>query len=248
MEATKTTSEALVFDAKALPIVAKYIAQKDPREYLKGIHVRPHPHGGLYIVGTNGHQMAIWHDPHGHCDQERILKVTPGLVAACKKRRRRAIPYDIRVHYENGRLVVAEWNTFDGKANDGWAPKAVNELYVQAGVADIDGKYPDMWRAIPKDDEVVPGLHSPINARYLKRLAETAVEAGPRSIWENGWGVAFHYTKGTDGKGCVLTRVDGVPNLLIITMPLLTDQAPATATPESFIRPAIFDTPVAPAA
>lgn len=240
MEATNTTSEALVFDAKALPIVAKYIAQKDPREYLKGIHVRPHPQGGLYIVGTNGHQMAIWHDPHGHCDQERILKVTPGLVAACKKRRRRAIPYDVRVHYENGRLVVAEWNTFDGKANGGWAPKAVTELHIQAGIADMDGKYPDMWRVIPKDDEVVPGLHSPINAAYLKQIAETALEASGCMLSNKRWGVAYHYTKGTDGYGCVLTRVDGVPSLLIITMPIRTNPAPAAATPESFVRPSTF--------
>lgn len=247
MEATKTTSEALVFDAKALPIVAKYIAQKDPREYLKGIHVRPHPQGGLYIVGTNGHQMAIWHDPHGHCDQERILKVTPGLVAACKKRRRRAIPYDIRVHYENGRLVVAEWNTFDGKA-DGKMPEAVNELHIQAGIADMDGKYPDMWRVIPKDDEVLPGLHSPINAAYLKKIAETALEASVTVLSNKRWGVAYHYTKGTDGHGCVLTRVDGVPNLLIITMPIRTNPQPDKATPEGFVRPGIFETPAAPAA
>lgn len=245
MEATTNTSEALVFDAKAIPIVAKYIAKGDARRYLEGIHVRPAQQGGLYIVGTNGHQMAIWHDPHGHCDQERILKVTPGLVAACKKRRRRAVPYDIRVHYENGRLVVAEWNTFDGKA-DGKTPEAVNELYVQAGVADIPGKFPDMWRVIPKDDEVVPGMHSTINAAYLKKLAETAIEANPRSTWKSGWGVAFHYTKGTDGNGYVLTRVDGVPNLLLITMPTRTDPQPATAMPESFVRPTMFDTPAVP--
>lgn len=116
----------------------------------------------------------------------------------------------------------------------------MTELHIQAGIADMDGKYPDMWRVIPKDDELVPGLHSPINAVYLKQIAETALEASGCMLSNKRWGVAYHYTKGTDGYGCVLTRVDGVPNLLIITMPIRTNPAPAAATPESFVRPSTF--------
>lgn len=227
MEEINTASEALVFDAAALAPVAMFMAKRDIRYYICGIHVMPHPEQGVYIVGTDGHRLAIWHDQKGQCDKPRTLTITTGLIAAAKKRTPRL--FERRISYENGRLVLAEW----GEAEDN-TQHIVNELYVQAGKADIDGTYPDIWRVIPKEDELSPGMHGSIQPQYLKQLGDVA------SILPGGskrYASPYFFTKGTDGNGAVLARYDGVQNFMVITMPLRSEWQ-LKAVPDAFLRPA----------
>lgn len=244
MEATNTTSEELVFDAKALAPVALFMAQNDIRYYLRGIHVSPHPQRGVYISASDGHRIAVWHDPYGYCDRARILTITPALVSASKKRHKTELrmPLDKRISYEKGRLVLAQWNTLDGKPQNGDTkafPRV--ELHIQPGKADIDGTYPQFWRVVPKEEDLVSGLRGAIQAKYIKDLgAASALLSG------DGRGGIWHYSSGEEGRGGVLTRFSAANNFMVITMPYRISEE-ASILPEGFIRPAIIpDDPTAP--
>lgn len=243
MEATTNTSEALVFDAKAIAPLALFMARNDIRYYLNGMYVSPHPQGGVYIAATDGHRLAVWRDPQGHCDQPRILAISPELIAAAKKKHKAEVPFhDKRISYENGRLVLAQWNTTDGKAKDGWTPTALIELHIQPGKADIDGTYPNMWRVIPKEEDLVPVLHGHMQAQYLKDLgAVSALLGGGKQSW------MWHFSTGAGGNGAVLTRFSAADNFMVITMPCRGHSSASGPLPDCFVRPAIIpDDPTAP--
>lgn len=208
-----TAGEAPVsveFNVKALAPVAMYMAQKDIRFYLNGICVRPNANGpGCFVAATNGHCMAIWHDPDGVCSKEIVLRVSNELVSASRKKAAKGG----RVVLDSGRLVI--------KNKDG------HETFVQAGQAAINmerkgymHKYPDFWRVVPPQSTLTPGMHGPVNGRYVEMIGKVAkmLEDGgryghARAVWHSTANVGA-------GFGAVLTRFDGTPGFVVITMPM----------------------------
>ena len=88
MEDTKA-SEALVieFETKALAPVAVFMGQRDIRYYLNGICVLPNKSGeGCFVVGCDGHRLAIWHDRNGVCTKQTVLNVGKELISASRKK------------------------------------------------------------------------------------------------------------------------------------------------------------------
>lgn len=228
MEATNA-SVPLAFTADALPFLALFMAKNDIRHYLNGISIKKHPDSGVYLASTNGHSMAVWHDKDGHCDRDYILKISPELLAAVKKKKHTAmlpLPLERRISMEkSGRLVLGQWG--DGELK--------REIHIQPGTAEIDGTFPDMWRVMPDASKVAEGLHTSIQHEYIKKLAEA-------SMLIKKIGGMLHWTAANeDGapniNGAVITRFVDVSNALVITMPMRIKERCAVYS-DSFKRPA----------
>lgn len=236
MEATNA-SASLAFDARPIPALAIFMARKDIRYYLCGLHVSPHPDCGVYLAATDGHRLALWHDPHGHTDKPRTLRISNELINAARRRTARELrmPCDRRVSIQDGRLMIAQWNTSEGVLHKGHTePLPLVEAFIQPGDFEVDGKYPDIWRVIPDMKDVVPGLHGAVQANYIKDLGAAAALLGVGRFCG-----LRHFSRGTDGNGCVLTRLTAAPNFLVVTMPMKGDEA-SEPIPPSFVRPKII--------
>lgn len=64
--------------------VALFQADDDPRDFLQGVMVEPHPFGGVYIVATDGAQICVAHDPRGECDRLQVYRTDPALLQAAQ--------------------------------------------------------------------------------------------------------------------------------------------------------------------
>lgn len=212
------SSEPMVidFDAAALAPAAYFAAKRDVRYYLNGICVMPHPTApGCIVVGCDGHRLAMWYDENGKCSRRVVLTVSKELIAASRKRNK-LIPGDRRVQLESGRLVLKAW---------------YYELYIQAGQAEVTdggGNYPNVWRVVPPQESMVPGLHGSMNTEYLADLGCVGRLLSMPAQRNHGstWGALDHYSNGSDGNGSVLTRFFSAPNFIVITMPMRADEYP----------------------
>lgn len=198
------TAPTIEFNAKAVAPLSLFVAKTDIRFYLHGLFVTPSPNGnGCVIAGCNGHHLALWHDPEGNCSEERIFKISPAFVAACKRRiKGNNLPR--KVAYVDGRLLLT--------AGD-------EEIFIQAGKAELEGKYPEIFKVVPPNDKLVPGLHGHINAEYIKTIGEAGrLAAADASL---SVGVSHYSSKaGRHSFGPIVTRFDRSPQFLVVTMPM----------------------------
>lgn len=212
MEQPSSQDSILEFDAAALAPVAMFMAKNGVRYYINGITVFPHPAaGGAIVAATDCRRLAMWWDEHGKCSRQFILKASPELITATRKRYAVADGISGRVvSLEQGRLVLK-------------AHGAGVELFVQAGKAEIEARYPDVWRVVPDPEKVVPGLHGTMQASHLKDLGQAGAILGNQKA-PREFGYLAHFSCGTDGSGSVLTRFGFAPQFVVITMPLRADE------------------------
>lgn len=193
------TKPEIEFDAKCVAPLSLFMAKIDIRYYLNGLCVIPSPDGvGCVIVGCDGHRMALWHDKDGKCSQETILKVSPQLVSACKKKGKAALSR--KVKYVDGRLALIEG--FDV------------ELYIQPGNPEIEGKYPDVFKVVPSPEKLVPGLRGNIQPGYMKNIGEAG-----KMLSDAYSGVSF-YSGDEAGTQANVAIFDSQDNFMIVTMPM----------------------------
>lgn len=204
----KTTAGAspveIEFDAKAVAPLALFVAKCDIRYYLMGLCVMPAPTGeGCIVIGCDGHRLAMWHDPEGKCSRQSVLKLSPAMVAACKKRGKLAGKRTVSL--QDGRLVLS--CTIEG------------EVFVQAGKAEIacegEWRYPDVWRVVPDNKKLVPGLRGYMKLDYLKDIAMAGNLASECKFF-----CVSHYSSDEAGDGAIVSMIDGMKNFIIITMPM----------------------------
>lgn len=217
------TTPTIEFSAQAVAPLALFTAKHDVRHYLSGVCVTPAPHGpGCILAATNGHQMGVWYDAAGECSEKTTLIIEKPLIEACQK-------YSTPVHkvkIADGRLMLV-----DSKGAD---------VFIQPGQHALDGKYPDIWRVIPRNAKLTPGLHGYMATRYLRAIGK----AGKLIERQSGNAVAAsHYTAGDDGQGLILTRFERAAHFMVITMPMR-GEAP---WPDARPTPACFTPPVRPA-
>jgi len=196
------------FNAKALAPLSLFMATHDIRYYLNGMYVAPHPNApGCIITATDGHRIAYWYDKTGVCTEAKIVKVSAGLISAARRKSRYNKDKTIRLVY--GRLVLIEGG-FD-------------ETFVQAGQCEIDAKYPDVWKLIPKQEDLKPGLSGCcINPKYVRDLGDVA-----RMIGGNARYSAMQYFQEVKDDGNwnkIVTLYDGIDHdFMVITMPMSGD-------------------------
>ena len=140
--------------ARLLRAVALAQSTEESRYYLCGVHVEPHPDGGVILVATNGHVMTVARDPDGTCDAEAIYPITKKALADLKGKADRAVIAD-------GMLTILD------------QCGGVLGMHV---AAPIDGTFPE-WRRVLSEMSDNTETQAFV-VEYLDRLNQTAKTLG----------------------------------------------------------------------
>ncbi|WP_443698731.1 DNA polymerase III subunit beta family protein [Pseudomonas sp.] len=195
---------------KYFAAMALFMAKQDVRYYLNGISVEPHPDGGAIIVATDGHRLAVIHDPDGWCSKQFIVGgIKSPLLTACKQRAR-LLPCEGPAALWIGThgCVVARLPAMEAgqKAEHQEPTDLFGELCLYACKTSIvDGKFPDWRRVANQKRTTVPEIFPAINSGYVYdvSLAQNIILGANKKYAHRG--VNMEHT-GRDGS--VVVRVD----------------------------------------
>lgn len=178
-----------------LPVVP-FMACQDIRYYLNGIHVEPVETGGCVITATDGHTLAAMFSAKSYAEQPAILQWSAAMTTHAKKANRGKVDPRIVLESQDARLTLLA-----GK----------EELFIQAGKAWVEGKYPEWRAAVPAEVDI--GLPGTYQAQYLNKVLAAGESIGARN------GIQFFH--GKNGKdGTLLARFTSHPDLLCLVMPM----------------------------
>lgn len=200
-----------LFDA-----IAMMQAKGDVRYYLNGVHVTPTDAGGVIIVATNGHHLAVIRDPEGYCAEPLILKTNTGLLQSA----RRSAASEIFLFDDT---LLASASTVPG----GVAQADVGSVIycdvdsVYLGDPLIDGKFPDWRKIVPSPDALQPGLVGEFRINYLMAFERQAQRL---NVPERG--IQFFQNKDDPVTSTTVVRFHRMPEYLGLLMPLRADQMP----------------------
>ena len=162
---------------KYFAAMALFMAKQDVRYYLNGISVEPHPDGGAIIVATDGHRLAVIHDPDGWCTQQIIVgDIKKPLLDACKKRARRHYQEEAPAALwigQHGSVVTRLPAVQAGEKAEHVAPADLfGELCLfNCRTSIVDGIFPN-WRRVINTERSGDQEHFPtINASYLNDVS-----------------------------------------------------------------------------
>jgi hypothetical protein len=190
---------------KQLKAMSRFMAVKDLRYCLKGLHI-VQDNRGTYIESTNGHMLG-----------RLLIDDTP-----CASPASVIVPLDaVKTLAATGKKGNETLHfTVDGVKITVISPDG-SSMTVQA----VEGRYPDVDRVIPSDGNSTTTAPSTYNPEYVLAFHECAKDLGAKS-YETG---AFIKQRGTDS-GIVSISVE--PLFVGIIMPMRTtdsDGIPAWA-------------------
>lgn len=198
------------FKAKFLKALLPFRAINDPRYYLSGVHVEPHPHGGALLVATNGHMMMCAYDASATCSEAILLTVAPDAARFCGAEKRGIPEATVHINPITERLIITGGSD-------------ARELFVQPGKCTLQigtHRYPDWRRIIPKFDDLTPGFVDSVQAVYMEQAgkAHPLRRAGQPNASIRTWQV-----KETD---IIAIEFNGAPEYMLLIMPIR-DRHPA---------------------
>ena len=140
-----------IVNARFLAMASAFQSSDPGRSHLNGVAIQPHPSGkGVFLISTDGHRMAVFHDVDGIAPHDAIFPVTRDMLTAIKALVKRA-----------GDTAVVEFA--DTKAN-------IGDVSLPALV--IGGTFPAWRRVIPPVAD--PAKFAPLatyNPSYLGAFA-----------------------------------------------------------------------------
>jgi len=158
------------FNKDYLQVLAKFKAKKtDVRQYLQGLHVKPHPEQGVILTAADGHRLVVIYDKYGSADCEVILPISAALLSASKKAKSPCkLPLE-EIQIVDGKAYVLHSSTYER----GWFFEdcEINELAVAhvEYIKPIDGKYPNIKRVLD-GIEFAPAQNFCVRPDYLGDL------------------------------------------------------------------------------
>jgi DNA polymerase-3 subunit beta len=181
-------------------------AVQDIRYYLNGICVE-RAEKGVYLIATDGHTMAVAHDPDGVLEgSDRItIHVSKELAAAAKK----AKP----IHDLAQKVLVVGQRLRIAVDFESHGPL---ESFVQPGDSLVPGHFPDWRKVLPDFGKLQRGAFKGdegVNAQYAARCAQalgTSKFTG-MSLWQEG------------PSKPIVVQLDAARDLIIILMPMRGD-------------------------
>jgi hypothetical protein len=185
------------FNADLFRAAAACISTQETRYYLCGVHIEPHPDGGVFLVATDGHLMAVFHDPDGYAEKSGIL-TCDYKAKALKTTKADYAP----------RVVNVMKDTLAGEITAGNSDQTVDRLQFQL----VDGSFPDWRRIVPTGDLKPKEGPRCFDLKLLKIIADSAKLAGATSL-----AVTFHQK---DVTGPAILRFAGLENGFHILMPV----------------------------
>lgn len=190
-------------DPAHLARLVPFIAVHDIRYYLNGVCVEKAEKGGIYLIATDGHTMAVVYDASGTIEgaDSIIFRINAGLAPAAKaaaSKLHRGIKYRLLV--QGQRVKVACDFGSEGDA----------EYFVQAGRSLIEGKFPNWRKVVPDFEKLKPGFGDAMNAHYLARLSKLATDKrfSGITLWQ------------ASPEKAIVARVPRVPEMIVVFMPM----------------------------
>ena len=227
------------FSLKHLLMAATFRAVHDIRYYLNGVHVMACRDGGVFVVGCDCHTMLVAYDTAGTIENAPngvTVTVKPGLLAAAAKNKCRRDGVDMFAIVEGQRLSVN---------HDFNSPQSSLEAFVSPGPCQVEGRFPDVFRVIPRFDKLKPHQAGPMNSEYFARLdvvnklARHGKYNGAIRLWSNSEDDKFK-------TGTIVVQFDQAPEVLAVIMSMRSFDSlafPAIARIDGLVKP-----PPAPAA
>ena len=229
------------FSLKHLLMAAAFRAVNDIRYYLNGVHVMACRDGGVFVVGCDGHTMLVAYDAAGTIENAPngvTVTVKPGLLAAAAKNKCRRDGVDMFAIVEGQRLSVN---------HDFNSPQSSPEAFLSPGPCQVECRFPDVFRVIPRFDKLKPHQAGPMNSEYFARL--DVVNKLCRNSKYNGAIRLWSSQDDGDDKfktGAIVVQFDQAPEVLAVIMPMRSFDSlafPAVARIDGLVTP-----PPAPAA
>ena len=211
--------------ARAIAFTAPFMDSSDIRWYLNGVFVRAmttDEGGGVLFAGANGPILGLWReDGSAECERPVVLRVTPELVAACRKN-----THLRAVTIVGDRLTVIETKT-------GVTPTEMREVYIQPGVDlepeakhspwELPGgakKYPDVLSVLKSAKQ--SGVVCKLRSEYVKTVSRAFSKAAG-----NAFGAGVSILQSGEWEPTVVVSED-VPQAVAMIMPMRpnSDQSP----------------------
>ena len=195
------------FEAKHIARLAPFMARNDMRYYLCGLYIEKAEQGGVYLVTTDGHSMAVVYDATGTIEgaENVTISITSGLIAAAKRAKMvGGIPQQVLLTGQRVRIAL------DFECN------GAGESYVQAGNSLVEGNFPNWRKVTPDFHKLKRGAFTGaegVNAVYLARCAKLV--DSKRFCGLSFWQAA--------PRKAVVIQVDAVPEMFVIIMPMMAD-------------------------
>lgn len=103
--------------AKFIPMLFEFMAKKDVRYYLCGMHIQPFAEGGTILTATDGHRAIMIWDEHGIADGDYILPLSKDIKQFAGKREAGCVEFFdnaawvVNDQIKNGRssFPITEW-------------------------------------------------------------------------------------------------------------------------------------------
>lgn len=142
------------FDAKLFGAVSYAVSTDESRYYLNGVYLV----GGM-VVATDGHMMAIAHDPNAKIDEPGIFPVTSQFRAGALS--------------SKARIVRIEGGIMDALNEYG------ESLFTERSPP-IDGTFPDFRRLVPSGDLV--RATAPFSSVIMDKVVKIATAIRPVGV------------------------------------------------------------------
>ncbi len=162
----------VVVSARAIAALLPFKSKDECRYYLNGIHVEPAlpQFGGVILVATDGHKMAIVHDILGEADAAHILDI-PRSLARMLGRKASQTALSARAHFLRAAVHLVDTEFPDTADASEPSPHHLYTGYAPG----IDGTFPDWRRAVIPGAEVKhTGCAIVINAAYFADFLRAA--------------------------------------------------------------------------
>lgn len=207
----------IAITSKYIPVMAGFIAKGDIRYYLNALHVEPHPDGGILLVATDGHALAVIHDLEGKSNGTWLCKIPEKIIKACAKRGVRKSPFS------TPKVLRLVGNAGYVLSVDDADPLEISQFHLETAYCEIvDGKFPEWKRVIPQS--FTPSKKIGVNIALLSRV-EKAIKG---SAFSHGRGVEIFVN---DVNAGFIVRPASIQELLVLVMPMRVDDESSKALP-----------------
>jgi DNA polymerase III sliding clamp (beta) subunit (PCNA family) len=138
--------------------VLPFRATEDVRYYLAGVYIEPCDTGGVRMIATNGHMLAVVRSVNSSAEESFILRVETNLAKEIQSSKAKPPRYLRVISRERPSQLerLSHGVGFEGEVQ-----------FIQPGPAEIDARYPDWRRVVPSDDKLKPGITQAYDAQYI---------------------------------------------------------------------------------
>jgi hypothetical protein len=161
------TKRRISVSAKHFYAAWQFVSTEPTRYYLNGVYIEPHKDGGVLLIATDGHSMAVIRDASARFEGEKGWICTLPKQPFEAKMKRRDAGY---LHFVGNTAYLTESILGPDAIDENYDPTNITVYHTAiAFAAPIDGTFPDWRRVIPKEEAGTAESYD-INGKYLARF------------------------------------------------------------------------------